>query len=200
MSNMGRGTSGDLTEFGKALRDTLDDIRALGLGAGRAGKSLSEFTGLTFAANAAALTAQRAIRDIAYGVGEDVLKHGLDVAGNSFQANLLRTAATWKMDPFQAGEMERPIEEMFSRLGAITGPIARSMKEPMDRASKREILGYLDREAFAAERDAKDNAALQLEYTDEVIQRRGGGAGSFMGVPASPAAYLLRKIFGVSMR
>lgn len=200
MSAMGGGR-GSVEEFGKALRDTLDDIRMLGLGAGRAGRGLLELTGTSFALNTAMLAGQRFARDVAFGTGEDVLRFGPGQFQNALTSNALRAAAAVPMDPLQAGSLQRPIEQTFNRLGGITGPIARATGsgDAVSEETRRELVGFLKRQEFAAERDALRNQNLQLEFTGEEVQRRGGGPGSFMGMPSNPAAFFMR-MFGVSAR
>lgn len=197
MSAMGGGR-GSVEEFGKALRDTLDDIRMLGLGAGRAGRGLLELTGTSFALNTAMLAGQRFARDVAFGTGEDVLRFGPGQFQNALTSNALRAAAAIPMDPLQAGSLQRPIEASGNRLSGITGPIARAGGEVSDE-TRRELLAFLGRQEFAAERDARRNAELQLEFSGEAVNRAGGGQGAFMSMPSNPAAFFMR-MFGVSAR
>lgn len=185
-------------EFGKALKDVVDDLRALALGAGRAGKGLAEFTGASFAANTAMLAIQKMGRDIAFGTGEDVLRHGAGQFNNALNSNTLRALSGLPMDPFQAGELQRPIEASFNRLSGITGPIARAGGN-VDDATRSQLADLLYDQERRAELDKKRNDALQLDFTSREIERRGGGQGSFMGIPSNPAAFFMR-LFGMSAR
>jgi hypothetical protein len=195
MSALARGAS---EEFARALREALEDIRSFGFGIARAGRGLGEFSGATFAASTAMLSAQRFVRDAAFGTIEDTLRHGTGHFGGAVRANALRAMSNIPFDPFQAGEIERPLEAAGSRLSGITGPIARAGGR-VDVATKSALFDLLHAQEQRAELDAKENARLQNEKSSAEIERAGGGSGAFLGIPANPAAFFLR-IFGLSMR
>lgn len=195
---MGGGGRQGVEEFAKALKDALDDIRAIGLGAGRAAKNLGELTGATFAANTAMLAIQRFGRDVAFGTIEDTIRHGPQHLQAAIAANSLRAMAALPLDPFQAGELQRPIEAAGNRLSGITGPIARAGGQ-VDAGTKQQLLELLFGQERRAELDAKENSKLQNELAAREVERGGGGFGSFRGIPSNPAAFFLR-MFGVSMR
>lgn len=187
-----------IEDFGKALKDAVDDIRLLALGAGRAGRGLAELTGATFAANTAMLAVQRGIRDVAFGTIEDTLRFGSGEAGRAFAANGLRAAAALPFDPLQAGVLQRPIEQAGNRLAGILGPWARAGGEATDEQAE-EAYRYLLRQEKMGERASGQAKRIQNKVAAEEIDKAGGGNGAFMGLPTNPAAYFMR-MFGMTGR